>query len=586
MYAVTCPACGSAQDVYADVGAFRCKSCQRDVWRVECRRCHSIALFFGSATGAGALEFPCTKCRRRTLIAKSVLRASLAEARRVERAAHAEARQAAAQAREARVLHAQTRAEQVDEMNRHLQARLQAIATTLAGGVRGSGDGFTFASMKAPLSLPRRPEPPQLPEEPNLGAFMPPPLKGVPALLPTAKRKYAAAVQLGQAAFHDALEAHAAALAQLQAEFEAATKVFEAEVARRTETVERQRQYVDQLQERVEHGDPQAITELACAALSSMRLPYDPPAEPRVAFSRESSQLLVELVLPSLEVVPAIRQYRYLSTRDEVVEVPLPRSERGSLYTSLVAQVTLLAISTLFRMDAATVVETVVVNGTVRTTDARTGQEIQPCLVTVRATRDHFGAINLGRVDPIACLKSLNAAVSRSPAELVPVRPLLEFDMADPRFVKETDVLSGLDSRPNLMELTPSEFESLITNLFEQMGLETRLTQPSRDGGVDCVAYDLRPIFGGKVVIQAKRYRDTVGVAAVRDLFGTVVNEGAGKGILVTTSGFGQASHDFANGKPLELIDGANLLYLLHEHAGVEAKIEPPDDWEDPPEPH
>ncbi len=38
------------------------------------------------------------------------------------------------------------------------------------------------------------------------------------------------------------------------------------------------------------------------------------------------------------------------------------------------------------------------------------------------------------------------------------------------------------------MELTPSEFESLITNLFEKMGLETRQTQASRDGGVDCVA--------------------------------------------------------------------------------------------------
>jgi restriction system protein len=38
------------------------------------------------------------------------------------------------------------------------------------------------------------------------------------------------------------------------------------------------------------------------------------------------------------------------------------------------------------------------------------------------------------------------------------------------------------------MELTPSEFEQIITNLFEKMGLETRLTQVSRDGGVDCVA--------------------------------------------------------------------------------------------------
>ena len=55
------------------------------------------------------------------------------------------------------------------------------------------------------------------------------------------------------------------------------------------------------------------------------------------------------------------------------------------------------------------------------------------------------------------------------------------------------------------MELTPSEFESLIQNLFTSMGLETKQTRASRDGGVDRVAYDTRPIFGGKVVIQAKR---------------------------------------------------------------------------------
>jgi restriction system protein len=47
-----------------------------------------------------------------------------------------------------------------------------------------------------------------------------------------------------------------------------------------------------------------------------------------------------------------------------------------------------------------------------------------------------------------------------------------------------------LDSRPNLMELSPFEFENLVGNLFSQMGLETRQTQASRDGGVACVAYD------------------------------------------------------------------------------------------------
>ena len=132
------------------------------------------------------------------------------------------------------------------------------------------------------------------------------------------------------------------------------------------------------------------------------------------------------------------------------------------------------------------------------------------------------------------------------------------------------------------MELSPGGVESLITNLFQKTGLDTKLTQASRDGGVDCVAYDSRPILGGKVIVQAKRYKNTVGVSAVRDLFGTLQNEGASKGILVTTSGYGQASFDFARNKPIELIHGSNLLYLLAEHTGFEAKIVPPDDWQDP----
>jgi restriction system protein len=48
-----------------------------------------------------------------------------------------------------------------------------------------------------------------------------------------------------------------------------------------------------------------------------------------------------------------------------------------------------------------------------------------------------------------------------------------------------------------------------------------------------------------------------------------------------TTSGYGRAAYEFANGKPIELISGSNLLYLLKEHADIDAKIEMPDDWVD-----
>jgi restriction system protein len=69
-----------------------------------------------------------------------------------------------------------------------------------------------------------------------------------------------------------------------------------------------------------------------------------------------------------------------------------------------------------------------------------------------------------------------------------------------------------------------------------------------------------------KFVLQAKRYTRPVDVAAVRDLYGTVMNEGANRGILVTTSSYGPDSYEFAKGKPLSLVDGPNLIAMLKRH--------------------
>jgi restriction system protein len=66
---------------------------------------------------------------------------------------------------------------------------------------------------------------------------------------------------------------------------------------------------------------------------------------------------------------------------------------------------------------------------------------------------------------------------------------------------------------------------------------------------------------------------NTVDVAAVRDLYGTVINEGAMKGILITTSDYGQDAFHFAKDKPLTLMNGANLLYLVEKH-GKKARID------------
>lgn len=59
----------------------------------------------------------------------------------------------------------------------------------------------------------------------------------------------------------------------------------------------------------------------------------------------------------------------------------------------------------------------------------------------------------------------------------------------------------------------------------------------------------------------------------MRDLYGSLINEGANKGILVTTADYGPDAHEFARGKPITLLSGAQLLYLLEKH-GHKARID------------
>jgi restriction system protein len=117
--------------------------------------------------------------------------------------------------------------------------------------------------------------------------------------------------------------------------------------------------------------------------------------EPRVAYSRESRQLAIELELPPLDVVPDTREHKYIKSRDELKPVDLPATERRRIYSSLIAQVALSVLRVAFLADHHAVVDTIVLNGHVHTIDKRTGQPIHPCLVTVRATRERFDQLNL-----------------------------------------------------------------------------------------------------------------------------------------------------------------------------------------------
>lgn len=321
-----------------------------------------------------------------------------------------------------------------------------------------------------------------------------------------------------------------------------------------------------------------AVENYNSMVIENSSYPDEFPREFKLAYIPESNELVIEYELPTADVVPVEEEAHYVKTRDEIVIKPRKSKDIKELYQDIVASVALKCIYELLQADKAKALDVVVFNGYVKTRNPASGRDIQPYLLSVRATKEQFSQLDLKYVEKLACLRNLGARVSASPQDMVPVKPVIEFDMIDKRFIAQQDILAELESRPNLMELTPSEFENLVSNLFGKLGLEAKLTQSSRDGGVDCVAFDNRPVLGGKVVIQAKRYSHTVGVSAVRDLYGTMQHEGANKGILVTTSGYGPDAFEFIKDKPIELIAGGQLLYLLSQ-VGIEARILFADDF-------
>ncbi|MFE5328660.1 restriction endonuclease [Embleya sp. NPDC056575] len=318
-------------------------------------------------------------------------------------------------------------------------------------------------------------------------------------------------------------------------------------------------------------GEVTAVEWFVDQVLAASMYPQNFPRVHRVSFQADTGDLLVEIDLPLESVVPAARAYRYVKTRDEIIPAPRPEKERKDLYASVLAQTALRTVHELFAADVEGVIRSVALNGHVATIDRATGHNVHPCLITLQADRAEFGRLVLTQVDPRACLKHLRSLISPNPYELAPVRPLVTFDLSKFRLMDGLDVVAGLDSRPVLMELTPTEFEHLIRQLFEAIGLDSVNTQPSKDEGVDAIAMNTDPVMKGLCIIQAKRTKNVVPYETVSALAGVVEHKRAAKGILVTTSWFGRASEAFASehGR-LELLDGANLVHLFKEHMGLD----------------
>jgi len=334
---------------------------------------------------------------------------------------------------------------------------------------------------------------------------------------------------------------------------------------------------IDERRRLYESKDHDAIIDYCNMVLSNSKYPDNFPQEFDLDFNPENGILIVNYSLPAPNAVPRLKEVKYNQSRNQLVEIYVSDSEANKRYDSLLYQICLRTLHELFEADVIDAITAIVFNGWVCSIDPATGKEVNRCVLSVSTTKNVFAEIDLKNVDPKACFKSLKGVGSSKLHSLTAVTPVMNFDKNDSRFVSGYNVAESLDEEMNLAIMDWEDFEHLIRELFEKefsvSGGEVKVTQASRDGGVDAIAFDPDPIRGGKIVIQAKRYSNTVGISAVRDLYGTVLNEGATKGILVTTADYGPDAYEFAKGKPITLLNGSNLLSLLEKH-GHKARID------------
>lgn len=299
-------------------------------------------------------------------------------------------------------------------------------------------------------------------------------------------------------------------------------------------------------------------------------MPSDVVKDYELQYLKDSKTIIVSCYLPNADTVPRVIQHKYVSTRNEIDEKLLTDKKFEKFYSNIIYMCCLKTINDILKSDDDNNIDNIVYNGWVKYLDKRTGKNAESCVITVETTKETFLDINIENVDYKECIKGLKGMFAPSILSLTPVVPYMKINREDSRFIENHDVANIELDGFNLATMPWEDFEYFVRELFDKIfnanGGEVKITQASHDGGVDAIAFDDDPIRGGKFVIQAKRYNNVVPVSAVRDLYGTMIHEGATKGILVTTSSYGKEAYDFAKDKPISLIDGQDLLGLLNKY--------------------
>jgi len=314
-------------------------------------------------------------------------------------------------------------------------------------------------------------------------------------------------------------------------------------------------------------ADREAVLQRVDYIINDIKFPSTFPKQWDSDYDAEQSILILEIGLPDVVHTQVLKK---VELKTKTVDKPLTKTEIKEYVPKIHPAIVLRVAYEIFCNDESETIKLLVINGWIEYDNPATGVKTKTYTSSLVCNRDQILGLNLTKLDPLAAFLNLKGKSAGALVDIIPVTPTMSLNKKDKRFIETKEVLNNLGNETNLASMDWQDFESLIAELFQKefadKGAEVKVTQSSRDRGVDAVIFDPDPIKGGKFVVQAKRYTKTVDVSAVRDLCAVVQKEGASRGILVTTSSYGADAYTFAQNSPVTLLNGSELLGLLEKH--------------------
>ena len=158
---------------------------------------------------------------------------------------------------------------------------------------------------------------------------------------------------------------------------------------------------INEFREGYRSGKPKSVEAFFTTIFENVDYPDNFPNRWQLRYAPESRHLIVNFNLPTIDdIIPPVERYKYIKSSDAIIEINRTEKARQTFYEVVVSQAVLRRLYEVFVSDREELVDVVTVSAFVEAIDPSTGQQVGPCLVSVRTTRNEFEKLTFGVLIP------------------------------------------------------------------------------------------------------------------------------------------------------------------------------------------